>query len=153
LNSERIKRQFGSFGIDVIESSDLRRVSSLYSLERGGKVCRTYALVEFSHPIEPALAEEHRLVLAGQSIGAVFKSRGWTITKRHAEVGIRTLTRDDEDIAARMRLDVPQQVALHSYVFEVGKEGMLFDYAAITELHHPLYLTVADLQSIYGSPA
>ncbi|MGH8167148.1 MAG: hypothetical protein ACREQ1_07905, partial [Woeseiaceae bacterium] len=65
-------------------------------------------------------------------------------------VGSRMLTQEDENIAGPMRLAVPQQVALHSYVFEVGKEGALFDYAAITELHHPLYLTEADLQSIYG---
>ena len=153
MNSERIKRQFGSFGIDIIESSDERRVSSLYSLEDGGKVCRTYALVEFRHPVEAALAEEHRLVLAGQSIGAVFKSRGWSITKRHTHVGSRMLTRDDEDTAGPMRLAVPQRVALHSYVFEVRKQGAVFDYAAITEMHHPLYLTEADLQSIYVGPA
>jgi hypothetical protein len=152
LNSERIRQQFGSFGIDVIESTAERRISSLYSLEDGRKVCRTYALVEFRDPIGSALAEEHALVLSGQSIGAVFKARGWTIAKRHTRVGNLTLTHDDKDIARPMRLEIPLQVALHSYVFEVKKHGAAFDYAAITEIHHPEYLTEADLQSIYGEP-
>lgn len=152
MNSERIKQEFGSFGIDVIESSDQRRISSLYSLEDGRKVCRTYALVEFNDSIGAALAEEHALVLSGQSIGAVFKARGWTITKRLTRVGNLTLDEDNMDIAGPMRLEIPQKVALHSYVFAVKKQGAAFDYAAITEIHHPLYLTEADLHSLYGEP-
>jgi hypothetical protein len=151
LNSERIKQEFGSFGIDVLECSTERRVSSLYSLENGRKVCRTHAVVEFNPAALPALAAEHALVLSGQSIGAVFKSRGWTITKRHARLGSAMLTRRDADITSSMQLKPPQQVALHSYVFEVRRDATVFEYASITELHHPQYLTEADVQAIYGA--
>ena len=73
MNSERIKQQFGSVGIEVIECSAGRRVASLYSLGNGGRVCRTYADVGFNVSVVPELAVEYALVLAGQSIGAVFK--------------------------------------------------------------------------------
>jgi hypothetical protein len=149
LNSERIKQEFGSFGIEVIECSAERRVASLYSLENGARVCRTYADVAFNVSFVPELAVEHALVLAGQSIGAVFKRHGWSITKRHAHVGSVTLTPDDAGILSLMRLEPPQQVALHSYIFEVRKNGAIFDYASITERHHPQYLTAADLRAIY----
>ena len=152
MNSERIRQEFGSFGVDVIECTTERRVASLYSLENGARVCRTYADVAFNVPILPELAIEHALVLAGRSIGAVFKGRGFGITKRHVRVGSVTLTRDDAAILSLMRLEAPQQVALHSYVFEIRKDGLVFDYATITERHHPKYLTAADLQAICGEP-
>src|SRR5690606_17176483 len=98
LNSERIRERFGSFGLDILESSASRRVSSLYSLEDGRKVCRTYAVVEFGDAILPELAAEHALVMAGESIGAVFKGRGWTITKRHTRVGGTALGSADAGI-------------------------------------------------------
>lgn len=152
MNSERIRERFGSFGLDILESSASRRVSSLYSLEDGRKVCRTYAVVEFGDAILPELAAEHALVMAGESIGAVFKGRGWTITKRHTRVGGTALGSADAGIGALMRLGVPQQVALHSYVFEVAKGDAAYEYATITEMHHPDYLTEADVLSIYGPP-
>ena len=152
VNSERIRQKFGSFGIDVLETSAERRVSSLHSQERGGRVCRTYAVVEFNADVVGELAEEHALVMAGRSIGAVFKGRGWTINKRHARVDSVTLTSGDSAITALMRLEPPQQVALHAYVFEASKAGRVFEYAAITELHHPRYLTAADVRAIYGQP-
>lgn len=152
MNSERIKQEFGSFGIDVLECSTERRVSNLYSLEHGRKVCRTHAVVEFNRDALPALQAEHAMVLSGESIGAVFKSRGWTINKRHTRLGSVTLTPRDADIAASMRLAPPQQVALHTYIFEVRREASALEYAKITELHHPHYLTEADVQAIYGEP-
>ena len=152
LNSERIKQEFGSFGIEVIECSAERRVASLYSLENGARVCRTYADVAFNVSVVPELAVEHALVLAGQSIGAVFKGRGWSITKGHTHIGSVTLTPDDSAILSLMHLEPPQRVAVHSYVFEVRKGGSVFDYATITERHHPCYLTAADLKAIYGEP-
>ena len=152
MNSERIRRQFGSFGIDVLESSAARRVSSLYSLEQGDRICRTYAVVEFNSDAVAALAEEHALVTAGHSIGAVFKAGGWAVDKRHTRIGSVTLTSDHNTITALMRLEPPQQVAVQSYVFAASRGGPAFEYAAITELHHPRYLTEADVQAICGEP-
>lgn len=152
MNSERIQQEFGNFGIDVIECSEERRVASLYSVENGTRVCRTYAEVAFNGAVVSELAIEHALVLAGQSIGAVFKGHGWTITKRHTYIGSAMLNGDDAAILSLMGIEPPQRVALHSYVFEVGKNGALYDYATITERHHPRYLTATDLKAIYGAP-
>jgi hypothetical protein len=41
LNSERIEQTFGSYGIDVIASDALLRVSNLYSRHDGEKITRT----------------------------------------------------------------------------------------------------------------
>ena len=150
LNSERIKQEFGSFGIDVLECSTERRVSNLYSFEDGRKICRTHAVVEFNPAALGALQAEHARVLAGESIGAVFKSRGWTINKRHTQLGSVTLTPRDAAIAKFMQVEPPQQVALHSYIFEVRSETSALEYATITELHHPHYLTEVDVRAIYG---
>lgn len=150
MNSERIRQEFGSFGIDVVECRADRRVASLYSMENGKRVCRTYAEVAFNVSALPALAREHALVQSGQSIGAVFKGHGWHITKRHTRVGSTTLTADDDCILALMRLDPPQEVALHSYIFEVRKGGSVFHYATIMERHHPRYLDTGGLRAIYG---
>jgi hypothetical protein len=150
LNSERIKQEFGSFGIHVLECSAERRVSSLYSLEDGRKVCRTHAVVEFNAAALPELQAEHARVLSGESIGAVFKSRGWTINKRHTRLGSVTLTEREAAIAGSMQVEPPLEVALHSYIFEVRRDASALEYATITELHHPHYLTEADVQAIYG---
>lgn len=152
MNSERIRQEFGSFGIDVLECSVERRVSSLHSFEHGLKVCRTYAVVEFTGMSGPDLAEEHDRVQAGESIGAVFKAGGWSITKRHVGIGRRMLLPADTEIVSLMRLGQPRPVAWHSYIFEVYKGPSRFDYASITELHHPDYLSEADLRQIYGVP-
>jgi hypothetical protein len=150
LNSERIRRKFGSFGIDILECSEQRRVSSLYSLEHGRRVCRTHAVVEFGDGILPALAREHALVLSGESIGVVFRDRGWIITKRHTHVGSAVFSSEHADLVAAMNLEPPQKLAVHSYIFEVRKNSVSRDYAAITELHHPEYLRESDLRRIYG---
>ena len=150
MNSERIKQEFGSFGIDVLECCTERRVSSLYSVEDGRKICRTHAVVEFNAAALPALQAEHARVLAGESIGAVFKSRGWTINKRHTRLGSFTLTAREAAIAGSMGVEPPLDVALHTYIFEVRRDASALEYATITELHHPHYLTEADIQAIYS---
>lgn len=153
VNSERIQRRFGSYGVDVIERGPRRRVSSLYSLDGARKVCRTYATVEFGTPVRPEFAAEHERVLAGQSIGSVFKAAGWRVRKRHVRIDETRLADGDGPIADRMHLDLPCTVALHAYVFEIAREGRSFDYAAITELHHPEYLRLDELRSIFEAPA
>jgi hypothetical protein len=150
LNSERIGNRFGTFGIDVIKNDHPERISNLYSMEDGRKICRTYAIVRFEPALNPGVRAEHSLVLAGQPMGAVFKSRGWKIIKRNLEIGSRTLTEADLGIAALMRVAVPRPVAYHTYVFAVSRGGVSVDYAVITEIHHPDYLSRRDLQIIYG---
>lgn len=150
VNSERIERRFGSYGVDVIEAGPARRVSSLYSLEGARRVCRTWATVEFSAGTRPEFAGEHERVLAGQSIGSVFKRAGWRVRKRHVRIAETTLTEGDGAIAELMQLALPCTVALHAYVFEIASGGSTFDYATITELHHPEYLGLDELRMIFA---
>ena len=52
LNSERIARKFGSYGIEVIESTNNNRVTSLYSEDPAGPTSRTFAVVELPTRID-----------------------------------------------------------------------------------------------------
>lgn len=150
LSCDRIQARFGSYGVDVLDRDPGGRVSSLYSLVDGEKVCRTYARVRFAQEIDPAFAAEHARVVAGESIGTVFQSAGWAIAKRHRHIGEMALPCGNETIPRLMRIEGTGRLATHTYVFEIAKDGRRFEYAVITELHHPAYLSAAELASIYG---
>lgn len=150
LNSERIVKTFGSFGVDVIRSDDGGRVSSLYSGTGGDKVTRTFAVVEFSGPVRRVFASEHARVLSGQSLGAVFKSSGWQIQKVNMFIGEMEIPEKYVLLSELMKIDLPAFLAAHVYELVVRKDGRSYDYARIVELHHPEYLTAEDLREIYG---
>jgi hypothetical protein len=148
LNSERIEREFGSYGVDVLESDDRVRVSSLFSREGARRICRTFAVVRYPDAVAPAFAAEHAEILAGGSIGAVFAARGWRVRKTHLHYGEVTASprlADLMSIAARTTL------ALHVYVLTIVKPGAELDYASIVEIHHPEYLRREELAEIYGA--
>ncbi len=147
LNSERIEQAFGSYGIEVLESDGVVRVSNLYSVEGDEKICRTFAVVRYPAEIDPLFAAEHDLILSGESIGAVFKQRGWTVKKHHLYMGELPAS---PRVAGLMRLADAPPLATHIYVLEVVKGEAAFEYARIEEAHHPDYLTLDDLRSIYG---
>lgn len=153
LNSERIEKQFGSFGIDVIASDGSKRIANLYSMEGGRRVCRTWATVQFPEDIDARVVSEHALVLEGQPMGAVFKALGWRISKRNLRIGSRPLAHADDRMVRLMQIREGATVAYHTYVFSVSKGGTVFDYAVITETHHPDYLSRSDLEDIYGEVA
>lgn len=150
LNSERIARTFGSFGIDVLQSRDDRRVSSLYSGSGEAKITRTLAVVTFSGPVRDVFAGEHARVQSGESIGAVFRSAGWEIDKLNIFIGEMEIPAKYDRLSALMRIELPQFLAAHVYELVISKEGRSYDYATIVELHHPDYLSAGDLRSIYG---
>jgi hypothetical protein len=150
LNSERIANTFGSYGVDVLQSDDEGRVSSLYSGAGEDKITRTFAVVRYSGRIRRAFANEHAEVQAGRSIGAVFKSAGWQIQKINIFVGEMEVPAKYELLSELMRIDLPKFLAAHAYEFVVKKEGRSYEYATIVELHHPDYLSAEDLQAIYG---
>jgi hypothetical protein len=153
LNSERIEKQFGSFGIDVVESDASKRIANLYSMEGGRRVCRTWATVRFPDDIDARVESEHALVLEGQPMGAVFKAHGWRVSKRNLRIGSRPLTGSDHRMVRLMQIHESATVAYHSYVFAVSKGSTALDYAVITETHHPDYLSRSDLEEIYGEVA
>jgi hypothetical protein len=148
LNSERIEAKFGSYGIEVLESDDHLRVSSLFSLEDGHRVCRTFAVVRYPDAVDARLGVEHEMIVAGGSIGATFAARGWTVLKRHRYFGeISSAPR----VASLMQRTPAERLAVHVYVLDVARNGERFEYAWIAEVHHPDYLDVDALHAIYGS--
>jgi hypothetical protein len=149
LNSERIEQRFGSYGIDVIESGGDVRVSNLYSLESGRKVCRTFAVVLYPHDVDPRYAAEHAAILAGGSIGAVFKEHGWTVTKRNLYFGTLGTT---PKVADLMHDVSGRPLAVHVYGLYVTRGDMTLPYATIAEVHHPDYLSLPAVREIYGGP-
>jgi hypothetical protein len=110
---------------------------------------RTLALVEFSAADVAEIAVEHRRILAGGSIGAVFKEAGWTIDKISSHYCWSNSSLQSMPDLQRMNIPFPATLATHTYVFNVQKEASSINYATITEIHHPDYLQAADLTNEY----
>lgn len=152
LNSERIERRFGSYGVAVLEQSADLRLANLFSVEDGRRVCRTFAIVRFGQALPAAIAEPHRAILAGGSIGAVLEQHGWQITKTPVHVGEYTAQADARRLAELMRIALPASLAMHVYRLSAARDGTSVDYATIVELHHPDYLTLEALERLYAAP-
>jgi hypothetical protein len=149
LNSERIEEQFGSYGIDVLSSEPGLRRSALYSNESGNHTCRTYAVVRLVEKPDAIIGSEHAQILAGNSIGAIFKASGWAIHKETLYIGTAGTDAGDGHLASLMRLAAGREVAMHVYRLLLQKDGQAIDYATIIELHHPDYLGEDDLRDMY----
>lgn len=149
LNSERISAKFGSYGIEVLAQDDRLRTSNLFSTHGGVRTCRTFALVRYASHIDPALAVPHAAIVAGGSIGAVFASQGWEVRKAHLDYSEMEAS---PRLAELMHISEKTRLATHVYVLDVAKDGRVLEYAALVEIHHPDYLRVGDLATIYGAP-
>ena len=149
LNSERIQRKFGSYGIDVLASEAGLRRSSLYSMESGRHVCRTYAVVRFAEQLDERYGTEHAEVLAGNSIGATFKAHGWKLHKQTVHIGVLQLPAGNSALSELMQIDGGQELAMHVYQLLLVRDDQVFDYAMIMEIHHPEYLAHEDLFTLY----
>ena len=150
LNSERIEGRFGSYGIEVLSHEGGVRRSSLYSLEGATRVCRTYAVVHFQDEATARVAEAHADVLAGQSIGATFKTSGWQIRKATLYIGTISLDASKHGIGGLMQLEGKVDLGIHAYQLVLEKESQSIDYATIVHAHHPDYLTIDELTELYG---
>jgi hypothetical protein len=149
LNSERIERQFGSYGIDVLASEAGLRRSSLYSIEQNERACRTYAIVSFKEDQDSSYGPEHAKVLAGNSLGEVFKANGWSMHKQTLHIGSFEIDRSATEISRIMQLSENRTLALHVYQLLLAKDEQIFEYATIVEAHHPDYLTQSNLLDTY----
>ncbi len=149
LNSERIERRFGSYGIEVLASEAGLRRSSLYSMHDGVRTCRSYAVVQFADLLDDRYGDEHAEVLAGNSIGAIFRSHGWDLHKQTLHIGTLELPPGTSSISALMHIDGSQQLALHVYQLLLVRDSQVFEYATIMETHHPDYLSTSDLHELY----
>ncbi len=149
LNSERIEQRFGSYGIDVLASEAGLRRSSLYSIEGDERICRTYAVVRFTDEPDNSYSPEHARVLAGNSLGEVFKANGWAIHKQTLHIGSFHIDGAQTPIGTLMQIPENSELAVHIYQLLLAKEEQVFEYATIIEAHHPDYLSAKDLLGIY----
>lgn len=149
LNSERIEQRFGSYGIEVLASEAGMRRTSLFSYDGDSSTCRTYAVVRFAEQLDDRYGPEHSRVLAGDSIGAIFKENGWDIFKRTLHVGRARLPNRTTDVGRLMRLSGAHDLALHVYQLDLVKDEHAFEYATIMEAHHPEYLSARNLAELY----
>lgn len=149
LNSERIEQRFGSYGIEVLASEAGLRRSSLYSLSGDEPVCRTFAVVRFADQLDERYSEEHSKVLAGNSIGAIFKSHGWEVHKQTVYIGRLDLPEERTTVSQQMHMSGAQDLALHVYQLLLVKDEQVFEYAMIVETHHPDYMSEKKLRELY----
>ncbi len=149
LNSERIERRFGSYGVEVLEADEHVRVSNLYSVTDGRKVCRTLAVVVFPATIDPRVATEHQRIVAGGSIGAVLKAAGWTVRRRHQLIGSTPVPAPPNRLSELMgELDVGE-LAFEVYTLVASRPAEPpIDYAVIAEIHHPEHLDQTALAEV-----
>lgn len=153
LNSERIEKRFGSYGIEVLSSEAGLRRSGLFSVDGDTATCRTYAVVQFVDEADERYDAAHSQVLAGDSIGETFKDNGWGIRKNTLFIGDVRLPDERTEIAELMRLTGAHDLALHIYQLVLVREGVASEYATIMEVHHPEYLTVSELREIFDYDA
>ncbi|MBT8083337.1 MAG: hypothetical protein KJO56_13005 [Gammaproteobacteria bacterium] len=149
LNSERIEQRFGNYGIELLESEDGLRRSNLYSREGNLATCRTYALVEFTEQLDERYADTHATVLAGGSIGATARERGWEVHKHTAYIGQLRLPERPTEVRRLMRLRGGELLAVHVYRLILAQADNTLPYATIIEIHHPDYLDLTDLRTLY----
>lgn len=149
LNSERIEKRFGSYGIAVLASEAGLRRTSLYSMDGNDVVSRTYAVVRFADQQDEHYREEHAEVLAGNSIGAIFRSHGWDLHKQTMYIGSLELPEESTSVAELMGIAGEQELALHVYQLLLVRNEQVFEYATIAETHHPDYLSASDLSDLY----
>lgn len=145
LNSERIEKKFGGYGLDVLYTSDRLRVSNLYD---GKKITRTLAVVDYTEAIDSSFSKEHQLIVQGGSIGSIFKSHGWKIEKKNIYLGELSPSADWKRLYTLMGNIPPTKLSIWIYVFYIRKDGKAFPYATISEIYHPDYLSLADLKCI-----
>ena len=151
LNSERIKQQFGSYGIDVLEDDGAVRVSSLYSTQGSQKITRTLAVVIYPADVPQQIQAEHQAIRSGGSMGEVFTRNGWQVEKENLYVGEIQACADFDEIYSLMGRIERVNLAVHVYRLSACRGGSCFAYAILSEVHHPDYLRLRDLREIYGS--
>ena len=148
-NSDRIRLKFGSYGIDIVENELRIRVSNLYSTSDGVKTNRTFAVVMYPTVIETAFRIEHQAITEGQSIGIVFREHGWQIDKRHQYIGELDTLSVFSGIHSVFGDIGSARPVIHVYSLIVRKDNQEFHYASIAEVHHPEYLELEELTSIF----
>jgi hypothetical protein len=153
LNSERIEKCFGSYGVEVLASEAGLRRSSLFSFDGDTASCRTYALVEFAEHLDDRYDDAHAKILAGDSIGETFRENGWDIQKNTLYIGAIRLPEQSTEVRNLMRLTGAHDLAVHVYQLMLVRDDIALEYATIMEVHHPEYLTTPYLRNLFDYEA
>ena len=150
LNSDLIERRYGSYGVEIRDADAERRVASLYSGPADQPTTRTYAITEFLDPDLAAYRRQHEKIVRGGSIGSTFRAAGYDIRKQSLFIGELEAPPEYTTLAGLMKVDFPEMLAVHQYLFVVSKDDNTWSYARITEVHHPDFLSAPELQAMYG---
>lgn len=157
LNSERIERLFGSYGVAIVHQSGVKRISCLYSLSGDQQICRTLAVVSFVEPMPEPLLSVHGEIRSGASIGATLKQNGWQINKINRYIGSVQFPADARFLASSMHIQVPATLPMHVYRLVASRGDQNLPYATLIEVHHPDFHTRESLEQVYqdlpGEPA
>jgi hypothetical protein len=151
LNSERIKQQYGSYGVDVLEDDGAVRVSSLYSTQGSQKITRTLAVVIYPADVPQQIRAEDQAIRRGGSMGEVFTRSGWQVEKENLYLGEIQACGDFDEIYSLMGRIERVNLAVHVYRLSACRGSSCFAYATLSEVHHPDYLTLRELREIYGN--
>ena len=151
LNSERIADTFGSYGVHIVAQSRAQRASCLFSGTGESRVCRTLALVRYSASPDPRVAPSLDRIRGGASLGATLQGDGWAVAKRHRLID--QIDAEDHAYDGLQRffgVDDTPPFAFHLYSLDAERGDVTIPVAELLEVHHPAYLSAAELREIYG---
>ena len=86
--------------------------------------------------------------MEGQSIGKVFKEGQWEIEKQSFYFGELLPSSDYTPVYKLMGNIAPSKLAIYTYGFNIEKDNKSYQYATISEVYHPDYLTLNDLKKM-----
>ena len=150
LNSDLIERRYDSYGVEIRGTDAERRVASLYSGPADDPTTRTYAITEFLNPDLAAYRQQHEEITGGGSIGSTFRAAGYEIRKQSLFIGELEVPPEYTTLAGLMKIELPETLAVHQYLFIVSKDDKAWSYARITEVHHPDFMSAGRLRAMYG---
>ncbi len=153
LNSERIEACFGSYGVEVLRQDGNLRVSSLYSFDADERITRTLAISEFADDLPDSLNDAHQAIRAGASMGATLEAAGWRVDKRQRYLGELAVSKASGCLSSPPEPESGQNLAVQVYDLYAVREREKVRFALLAELHDPRYLSLPDLQHIYGATA
>ncbi len=150
LNSERIEKKFGSYGIDVVKNSNEMRISFLFSYDKQNsnkKLYHTLAIVSYHNKSD--LRHLQTQIDKGASIGSTLKEGGWSVRKEHIQID-QISTSINPILDKWLDFKKNQKLAIHSYKLIIVKKNLVLDYADIIEIHHPRYIPLTELKLMYS---
>ena len=145
LNSERIRRLYGNYGVEIVAQTESLRVTNLYSSSDGVKTCRTLAIVRFAPDASRNFASAHDAIVAGASIGETLAREGFALEKTTRRLDAFRYSVTPSFLQRLMRIEGQTALALHVYDLSATRAGVAMKYATIAELHHPAYWSAAEL--------